>query len=38
MGETYDFEITPAVKGVLRLEVRGAGGGALLARVPLRVE
>jgi manganese oxidase len=38
MGETYDFELTPAVKGLLRLEVRGAGNGVLLARVPLRVE
>jgi manganese oxidase len=38
MGETYDFELTPATKGLLRLEVRGAGNGVLLARVPLRVE
>ena len=38
MGETYDFELTPAVRGLLRLEVRGAGNGVLLARVPLRVE
>jgi manganese oxidase len=38
MGETYDFELTPAVIGLLRLEVRGAGNGVLLARVPLRVE
>jgi hypothetical protein len=36
MGETYDFELTPTVKGLLRLEVRG--GGNLLARVPVRVE
>lgn len=34
--ETYDFELTPTVKGLLRLEVRG--GGNLLARVPVRVE
>jgi manganese oxidase len=38
MGETYDFELTPATRGLLRLEVRGAGNGVLLARVPLRVE
>jgi FtsP/CotA-like multicopper oxidase with cupredoxin domain len=36
MGETYDFELTPTAKGLLRLEVRG--GGTLLARVPVRVE
>jgi hypothetical protein len=38
MGETYDFELTPTARGLLRLEIRGAGGGGLLARVPLRVE
>jgi hypothetical protein len=38
MGETYDFEFTPAARGQLRLEVRGAGGGVLLGRVPIRVE
>ena len=38
MGETYDFEFTPASRGNLRLEVRGAAGGALLGRVPIRVE
>ncbi len=45
MGETYDFEYTPARRGILRLEVRtatpppGAGAaGRLLARVPIRVE
>ena len=36
MGEKYDFELTPTVKGLLRLEVRGAAN--LLARVPVRVE
>jgi hypothetical protein len=39
MGETYDFEFTPAKPGNLRLEVRGAGAGArLLVRAPIRVE
>jgi hypothetical protein len=36
MGETYDFELTPTVKGLLRLEVRG--GNNLFVRVPVRVE
>jgi FtsP/CotA-like multicopper oxidase with cupredoxin domain len=35
MGETYDFEYTPAQKGTLRLEVRTT---QLLVRVPMRVE
>jgi FtsP/CotA-like multicopper oxidase with cupredoxin domain len=39
MGETYDFEIVPAQKGNLRLEVRNAGQeGRLLVRAPIRVE
>jgi FtsP/CotA-like multicopper oxidase with cupredoxin domain len=38
MGETYDFEFTPERPGTLRIEVRGAGGGRLLGRVPVRVE
>ena len=39
IGETFDFEYTPTERGVLRLEVRTAGGPAtLLARVPIRVE
>jgi FtsP/CotA-like multicopper oxidase with cupredoxin domain len=45
MGETYDFEFTPARIGTLRLEVRGdppfaigVPSGRLLARVPIRVE
>jgi FtsP/CotA-like multicopper oxidase with cupredoxin domain len=38
MGETYDFEFTPVSRGNLRIEVRGAGAGALLGRVPIRVE
>lgn len=38
MGETYDFELTPERPGILRIEVRGAGGGRLLGRVPVRVE
>jgi FtsP/CotA-like multicopper oxidase with cupredoxin domain len=38
MGETYDFEFTPTERGTLRVEVRGAFGGRLLGRVPVRVE
>jgi len=38
MGETYDFEFTPERAGTLRIDVRGAGGGRLLGRVPVRVE
>jgi FtsP/CotA-like multicopper oxidase with cupredoxin domain len=38
MGETYDFEFTPDRAGTLRIEVRGAGNGRLLGRVPVRVE
>jgi manganese oxidase len=38
MGETYDFEYTPAAKGLMRLEVRPPGpNGRLLARVPIKV-
>jgi FtsP/CotA-like multicopper oxidase with cupredoxin domain len=42
MGETYDFEYTPAQRGTLRLEVRTLNppraGGRLLVRVPIRIE
>ena len=38
MGETYDFAFTPTVRGLLRIEVRAAGSGVLLGRVPVRVE
>jgi manganese oxidase len=38
MGETYDFEYTPARPGRLRLEVLSRAGGALLLAVPIRVE
>jgi FtsP/CotA-like multicopper oxidase with cupredoxin domain len=38
MGETYDFEVTPAERGLLRIEVRAAiGQRALLNRVPIAV-
>jgi manganese oxidase len=38
MGETYDFEFIPASRGNLRIEVRGAGGGGLLGRIPIHIE
>ena len=39
MGETFDYEFTPAVKGRMLLEVRGnAATATLIARVPIRVE
>jgi hypothetical protein len=38
IGETHDFEVTPAARGNLRIEVRTSGPGRLLARVPVRVE
>ena len=39
IGETYDFEYTPARPGDLRIEIRGAGpAGVLLSRVPVRVK
>jgi hypothetical protein len=39
IGETYDFEYTPARPGNLRIEIRAAGpAGALLARVPVKVK
>jgi len=44
IGETWDFEYTPASAGTLRLEVRGVGragtpmSGRLFLRVPIRVE
>jgi len=36
MGETYDFELVPERRGVLRVEVRSALG--LMVRAPIRVE
>ena len=39
VGETYDFEYTPSVRGTLHLEVRTAGAPyRLLIRVPIPVE
>ena len=39
VGETYDFEYTPASRGTLQLEIRGdRGQHPLLLRVPIRVE
>jgi len=39
IGETYDFEYTPARAGNLRIEIRAAGpAGVLLARVPVKVK
>jgi FtsP/CotA-like multicopper oxidase with cupredoxin domain len=39
IGETYDAEYTPTEPGVLRLEVRAAGGNhGLLIRVPVRIK
>jgi len=39
IGETYDFQYTPARPGNLRIEIRAAGpAGALLARVPVKVK
>ncbi|HZH41867.1 MAG TPA: multicopper oxidase domain-containing protein [Gemmatimonadales bacterium] len=38
IGETYDFEYTPAARGTLRLEVRAGRPARLLIRVPIRVE
>ena len=39
IGETYDFEYTPARPGDLRIEIRAAGpAGVLLSRVPVRVK
>jgi hypothetical protein len=35
IGETYDFELTPAAAGAYRLEVR-TGNGVLIAVMPLR--
>ena len=35
-GETYDFELVPAVSGEMRITVRAAAG-ALLASIPIRV-
>lgn len=39
IGETYDFELTPSRRGMLRLEVRiSAPPHRLIIRVPIRVE
>ena len=39
IGETYDFEYTPASKGTLQLEIReGRAEHPLLLRLPIRVE
>jgi FtsP/CotA-like multicopper oxidase with cupredoxin domain len=38
IGETYDIEFEPLVRGQLRLEVRPPSAGRLFARVPVRVE
>ena len=38
IGETRDFEVTPSERGQLRIEIRTGDRGALLARVPVRVE
>ena len=39
MGETYDYQFTPGMKGRMLIEVReNAATGKLLARVPVRVE
>jgi FtsP/CotA-like multicopper oxidase with cupredoxin domain len=36
--DTIVFHVPPERAGTLRIEVRGAGGGRLLGRVPVRVE
>ena len=38
IGETYDFEVQPFVRGELRIEVRPVSAGRLFVRVPVRVE
>ena len=38
IGETRDLEVTPTARGQLRIEIRTADHGVLLARVPVRVE
>jgi FtsP/CotA-like multicopper oxidase with cupredoxin domain len=38
IGETYDFEVQPLVRGELRIEVRPVSAGRLFVRVPVRVE
>jgi FtsP/CotA-like multicopper oxidase with cupredoxin domain len=38
IGETRDFEVTPTVRGQLRIEIRAPVGGGLMTRVPVRVE
>jgi FtsP/CotA-like multicopper oxidase with cupredoxin domain len=38
IGETFDFEVQPLVRGELRIEVRPVSAGRLFVRVPVRVE
>jgi FtsP/CotA-like multicopper oxidase with cupredoxin domain len=38
IGETYDFEFQPSMRGELRIEVRPVSAGRLFVRVPVRVE
>lgn len=38
IGETYDVEFQPLVRGELRIEVRPPSAGRLFVRVPVRVE
>ena len=38
IGETFDFEVLPLVRGELRIEVRPVSAGRLFVRVPVRVE
>jgi hypothetical protein len=38
IGETYDFEVQPLIRGELRIEVRPVSAGRLFVRVPIRVE
>ena len=38
IGETFDFEVQPLVRGALRIEVRPVSAGRLFVRVPVRVE
>jgi FtsP/CotA-like multicopper oxidase with cupredoxin domain len=38
IGETFDFEVQPLVRGELRIEVRPVSAGRLFVRIPVRVE
>ena len=38
IGETFDFEVQPLVRGDLRIEVRPVSAGRLFVRIPVRVE